>query len=114
MVEWLRPLEVRPYGPAALLLKGTSLVELGKLEDAERALLEGRAEAEQLGFDPILLADRDRAERHRGNERRRGASGRAADTRRARSSIGSRQVSTTLDLRSSFLGLPEVQAVIGG
>ena len=54
MVAWLRPLDVRPYDPAALLLKGTSLVELGKLDDAERALLEGRAEAEQLGFDPIL------------------------------------------------------------
>ena len=54
VVEWLRPLGVRPYIPAALLLKGSSLAELGKLDEAERALLEGSAEAEQLGFDPIL------------------------------------------------------------
>ena len=53
VVEWLRPLGVRPYSPAAFLLKGSSLVELGKLDEAERALLEGSAEAEQLGFEPI-------------------------------------------------------------
>ena len=58
VVEWLRPLGVRPYIPAALLLKGSSLVELGKLDEAERALQEASAEAEQLGFDPDPMADR--------------------------------------------------------
>src|SRR5262249_29798892 len=40
--------------PAALLLKGRSLVALGRPEDAERALLEGRDVAEQLGFAPMI------------------------------------------------------------
>jgi tetratricopeptide (TPR) repeat protein len=110
VVAWLRPLEVRPYDPAALLLKGTSLMELGKLDDAERALLDGRAEAEQLGFDPILwqidIALSGIAETS-------GDAARAAELRNEARAIIDRIAASidALDLRSSFLGLPDVAAV---
>ena len=45
---------IRPFVPAALLLKGTALLAGGEPDEAERALLDGRSEAERLGFRPIL------------------------------------------------------------
>ncbi len=110
MIEWLRPLGVRPYNPAAFLLKGSSLVELGELEEAERALLEGSAEAEALGFDPIqwkIEMALSRVASATGDEAR------AADLRNQAKDIVDRIAGTIDDaqLRSSFLTRPEVRAV---
>ena len=91
-------------------MKCTSVVKLCKVDDAERALREGRAEAEQLGFVPILwqfdIALSGIAE----------ASGDAARAvellDEARAIID--RIATSIDaleLRSSFLGLPDVAAV---
>ena len=99
VVAWLRPLEIRPYDPAALLLKGTSLLERGKLDEAERTLLEGRAEAERLGFDPILWQIEMAAQRHRGSNRRRGARGRASE--RGQRAIIDRIAASIDDARAS-------------
>jgi class 3 adenylate cyclase/tetratricopeptide (TPR) repeat protein len=49
VIERLRRLGIRPFVAEALLLRGRSLAALGRLEDAERALLEARADAEALG-----------------------------------------------------------------
>ncbi len=113
VVEWLRPLGVRPYSPAALLLKGSSLAELGKLDEAERALLEGSAEAEQLGFEPI------RWQIEMALSRVASAAGDAARAAELRNRANERidRIAGSIDdaqLRSSFLGLPEVQAVTAG
>jgi tetratricopeptide (TPR) repeat protein len=112
VVEWLRPLGVRPYIPAALLLKGSSLVELGELDEAERALLEGSAEAEQLGFDPIRWQIEMALS---GVAAATGDEARAAELRGGASDIIDRIAGSIDDaeLRSSFLGLPEVRRVIG-
>ena len=112
MVEWLRPLGVRPYSPAAFLLKGSSLLELGKLDEAERALLEGSAEAEQLGFDPIrwqIEMALSRVASANGDEAR------AAELRNQAQDIVDRIAGSIddVELRSSFLGLPEVRRVFG-
>ena len=113
VLEWLRPLGVRPYDPAALLLKGSSLVELGELEEAERALLEGSAEAEQLGFEPIGWRIEMALS---GIAAATGDAARATELRHQARGVIDRIAGSIDDahLRSSFLGLPEVQAVNAG
>lgn len=89
------------------------MLAVGEPAAAEAALLEGRAEAEQLGFGPTLwridvalsgirTADGDAA---RAREFRDEARGLIA------------QIAGSIDdveLRSSFLGLPDVDAVTTG
>jgi hypothetical protein len=91
-------------------LKVTSLMELGKLDDAERTLLEGRAEGEQLGFDPILWQIDIALS---GIAAATGDAARAAELRNEARAIIDRIASSidALELRSSFLGLPDVAAV---
>jgi tetratricopeptide (TPR) repeat protein len=109
-IEWVRRLEVRPYTPAALLLKGTALLALGEPGEAETALLEGRLEAERLGFGPVLWRIDGELS---GIAAERGDAPRAGDLLdEAKGLI--EQIAATIgdpELRSSFLGLPEVEAV---
>jgi tetratricopeptide (TPR) repeat protein len=113
VLAWVRPIDARPYDPAALLLKGRSLVALGRPDDAERALLEGRDAAEQLGFAPMIwqidmalsgiariAGDTDKAEALR---------------ERARTIV--EHLAALIDdedLRASFLRLPDVEAATAG
>jgi len=113
LLAWLRPLEVKPYDPTALLLKGTSLIALGRLDEAARALQEGHDKAERLGFAPItwqidmalsgLAADA-------------GHAARATELRERAGSIVASLAATIDDeaLRASFLRLPEVEAATAG
>jgi tetratricopeptide (TPR) repeat protein len=113
VLAWLRPLGVRPYEAEALLLKGTSLAAVGRSDEAERALVEGRGAADELGFAPMawridlalsrLVADA-------------GDATRAAELReRANATV--QRIAATIDddaLRTSFLSVPDVQAVTTG
>ena len=114
VLAWLRPLDVRPYDPAALLLKGTSLAALGGPDEAERILLEARKSAEQLGFAPMTVADRHGVGRDRRERRRRATSDRAPSKRQGRSSIASPRTIDDEELLASFIGLPEVEAATAG
>jgi tetratricopeptide (TPR) repeat protein len=113
VLEWLRPLDVRPYDPAALFLKGTSLRELGRSDDAERVLREARQAADTLGFAPILWQI-DMA--LGGIAAEAGDAARAAELRGQAWTIVDHLAATIDDeaLRASFLGLPEVHAVSAG
>jgi tetratricopeptide (TPR) repeat protein len=113
VLEWLRPLDVRPYDPAALLLKGSSLRELGKSDDAERVLREARQAADALGFAPILW----RIDIALGGiAADTGDTARAAELRGQAWTIVDHLAATIDDeqLRASFLALPEVRAVFAG
>ncbi len=110
VIAWLRPLAVRPFDPAALLLKGTSLAALGASDEALGVLREGRHDAETLGFAPIgwqidMAMSRLAAAA--------GDSARAGEAReRARRNVD--RVAVTIDdgeLRATFLRLPAVRAV---
>ena len=112
-IEWLRRLEIRPFLPAALLLKGTALLAGGEPAQAERALLDARSEAEWLGFRTILW--RIEAELSGISAASGDASHAAELLNEARGVI--EQIAGTIDdadLRSSFLALPEVRAVTSG
>ena len=112
VVAWLRPLQVRTHIAGALLLKGTSLAGLGRTDEAERTLLEARSEAASLRFDPILwrigvaLLDLTAS----GDPSR--ADGFRRDARAAIERIADRIDEP--ELRSSFLGLPDVAAIVAG
>ena len=54
VLAWLRPLGIRPFDPSALLLKGAALEAMGRPDEAKATLLEARAEAKRLGFTPVL------------------------------------------------------------
>ena len=110
VIEWLRRLEIRPFLPEALLVKGSALLAGGRPGEAETALLDGRSEAERLGFGPILWRiDVELS----GISAARGDAAHATELRNeARRLI--EQMSGSIDdaeLRSSFLGLPDVVAV---
>jgi class 3 adenylate cyclase/tetratricopeptide (TPR) repeat protein len=112
-IEWLRQLGVRPFLPPALLLKGTALLAGGDTAGAETALVDARSEAEQLGFAPILWRiDVELS----GIWATAGDAAKAADLRsEARRAI--ERIAASIDdaeLRSSFLNLPDVQAVASG
>jgi tetratricopeptide (TPR) repeat protein len=111
VLEWLRRLAVRPFLPAALLLRGSALLGGGDPAQAEIALIDARSEAERLGFGTVLwridgkLSDISVAG---------GDAARAAEFRdEARSVIG-RIVESINDpeLRASFLALPDVRAAL--
>jgi ATP/maltotriose-dependent transcriptional regulator MalT len=111
VLEWLRRLDIRPFVPAALLLKGRALLAVGALGEAETALLDARSDAERLGFRTILwrieaeLSDLSAA---------RGEATRAAELRDEAGSV-IEQIAGSIDdaeLRSSFLALPDVRAVV--
>ena len=113
VLEWLRPLDVRPYDAAALLLKGSSLRELGKSDHAERVLREARQAADALGFAPILW----RIDITLGGiAADTGDTARAAELRGHAWTIVDHLAATIDDeqLRASFLALPEVRAVFAG
>lgn len=113
VLEWLRRLGVRPFLPAALLLKGRALRASGGTAEAETALLEARSEAERLGFGPILwridaeLSDMAAAG---------GDAPRAGELRSEARGVIERIAASIDDagLRSSFLTLPDVEAVTSG
>jgi class 3 adenylate cyclase/tetratricopeptide (TPR) repeat protein len=113
VLAWLRPLQVQPFNPAALLLKGRSLVALGRAEEAEPALLEARDEAERLGFAPVLWQI-DMA--LGGIAAEAGDAARANELREEAGVIVERLASSIddADLRTSFLALPAVAAVTAG
>ncbi|HEU4355083.1 MAG TPA: adenylate/guanylate cyclase domain-containing protein [Actinomycetota bacterium] len=110
VLEWLRRLGVRPFLPAALLLRGRAMRELGRTDDAQTALQEARSEAERMGFRPVLW--RIDAELGGIAAARRDAAS-AADLRsQAHGAI--EQIAQSIDdaeLRSSFLALPDVEAL---
>jgi class 3 adenylate cyclase/tetratricopeptide (TPR) repeat protein len=111
VLEWLRRLDIRPFIPAALLLKGKALLSGGGPAEAETALLEARSEAERLGFRTILW----RIDAELG-----GLSAAGGDATRAtelRDEAGSviEQIAEGIDdveIRASFLALPDVRAVL--
>ena len=113
VLEWLRRLEVRPFLPAALLLKGSAFLASGRPGEAETALLEAHTEAERLGFGPVLwridveLSDVSAA---------RGDAARAAELRNEARGLIERIAASIDDaeLRSSFLALPDVEAATSG
>ncbi len=113
VLGWLRPLEVRPYESDALLLKGTSLAALSRLDEAEAALAEGRAAADELGFAPIgwqIDMALSRLASEAGDATR-------ASALRERAKVLVEGIAATLeedDLRASFLALPEVEAALTG
>jgi tetratricopeptide (TPR) repeat protein len=113
VLAWLRPLEVRPYVANALLLKGTSLAALGRLDEAEAALMEGRAAADGLDFAPMRWRIDLALSRLASNA---GDMARAAELREQAKAIVERLAATIDDeaLRASFLRLPEVEAVAAG
>ncbi|HJS26095.1 MAG TPA: hypothetical protein VJ913_03095, partial [Actinomycetota bacterium] len=113
VIERFRRLGARPFLPAALLLKGTALRARGERAQAETALLDARSEAEGHGFRTILwridVALSDIA----------AEGGDAARAAVLRSEAGSviEQIAGSIDdpeLRSSFLALPDVEAVRSG
>jgi ATP/maltotriose-dependent transcriptional regulator MalT len=111
VIEWLRRLGVRPFLPAALLLKGTALRASAGVTEAETldVLIEARAEAERLAFRTILWRiDVELS----GVSATRGDAARAAELRgEARGLI--EQIAASIDepeLRTRFLDLPEVAA----
>jgi tetratricopeptide (TPR) repeat protein len=110
VLAWLRPLEVRPYESDALLLKGTSLAAIGRSDEAEQALIEGRDAAEGLGFEPMtwqidLALSRVVADA--------GDAAQAADLRARAKAVVERLAERIDDesLRASFLASPDVQTV---
>ena len=113
VLAWLRPLDVRPYDPAALLLKGTSLAALGRPDEAERILLEARKSAEQLGFAPMTWQI-DMA--LGGIAASAGDAPRATELHRSAKDIVDRIAGTIDDeeLLASFIRLPEVEAATAG
>jgi class 3 adenylate cyclase/tetratricopeptide (TPR) repeat protein len=111
VLEWLRRLDIRPFIPAALLLKGKSLLSGGGPAEAETALLEARSEAERLGFRTILW----RIDTELGGLS--AADGDATRTTELRGEAGSviEQIAESIDdteLRASFLALPDVRAAL--
>jgi len=113
VLGWVRSLEARPFDPAALLLKGRSLVALRRPDDAEQALLEGRDAAEQLGFEPMIWQI-DMA--LSGIARDAGDATRAETLREQARTIVERLAASIddEDLRASFFSSPDVQAVTAG
>jgi class 3 adenylate cyclase/tetratricopeptide (TPR) repeat protein len=111
LIEWVRPLEVQLYNPAALLLKGASLRALGEREQAEHALLQGHEIAEQLGYAPMLWQI---------DVQLSGIAAAVGDDERA-TELGDRarriveKVAASIDeddVRASFFRLPEVEAAM--
>jgi class 3 adenylate cyclase/tetratricopeptide (TPR) repeat protein len=111
VIERFRRLEVRPFLPATLLLKGRALRANGSGAEAEAALLQARSEAEALGFKAILWRiDAELSDISAATGDDAGAAERRNEARRVveelAESIGD------ADLRSSFLALPEVRSAV--
>jgi class 3 adenylate cyclase/tetratricopeptide (TPR) repeat protein len=107
-LDRLRRVEIRPCVAEALLLRGTSLAALGRVDEAERALTQSREDAEALGHRRVLwealsaLADVVAA---RGDPPH--AEALRAEARRHVESIAG--VVDDEGLRSSFLRRPDVR-----
>jgi tetratricopeptide (TPR) repeat protein len=109
VIEWLRRLDVRPFLPAALLLKGRALVATGGPAEAEATLLDARSETERLGFVTILW--RIEVELS-GVSAAAGDAAHAAELRKEAGSV-IEHIAGSIDdatLRASFLALPDVRA----
>jgi hypothetical protein len=108
VIEWLRRLGISPFLPAALLLKANA--ESAGGGTGQMALVEARSEAQRLGFRMILW--RIDAELS-GVAAESGDTARATELRDdAKDLIG--HIAESIDdpeLRSRFLGLPDVAAV---
>ena len=111
VIERFRRLEVRPFLPATLLLKGRALRANGAGAEAEAALLQARSEAEALGFRSILWRiDAELSDISAATGDDAGAAERRNEAKRVveelAESIGD------ADLRSSFLALPDVRSAV--
>jgi class 3 adenylate cyclase/tetratricopeptide (TPR) repeat protein len=110
-LAWLYELDLARFLPAALLLKGRALDAFGRAEKAEAALREARAEAERLGARPILW-QADAALASIASDRGDPAE---ATQLLAESRATIDAIAATIDdedLRASFLGSPDVRAVL--
>ncbi len=111
VIAWLHGHELRQFLPAALLLKSRALIASKRPEEADPLLREARSRAEEMGYRRLqweidwelsrLAADR-------------GDAAEAAALRAEAASILS-EITDTIDdveLRSSFLALPDVRAAL--
>jgi class 3 adenylate cyclase/tetratricopeptide (TPR) repeat protein len=113
VIEWLRRLGIRPFLPSALLLKGEALRASGEVDEARAALLEAHSEATRLGFSMILW----RIDMKLSDLAATGGDPSHAEELRDEARVVIAQIADSIDdeeLRSSFLGLPDVQAVTSG
>jgi class 3 adenylate cyclase/tetratricopeptide (TPR) repeat protein len=112
VIEWLRRLDVHPFLPAALLLRGRALRAGGETVQAESALREARTEAERLGFATVLWRiDRELSDMSAAG----GDAVGAAELRNEARGVITRIADSIEDaeLRSSFLALPDVVEAVG-
>lgn len=107
----LSQIGICPFRSDALYLKGKALLERGDLDAAHEILLQAQIQAEEIGSRRMLwqiLFDQSRVEEQRGNHNQ------AKNLRlKAREIVEfiANHISDA-DLRASFLGLPQAQAVI--
>ncbi|MGA9159996.1 MAG: adenylate/guanylate cyclase domain-containing protein [Actinomycetota bacterium] len=111
IVERLRGIGIRSFVPEALLLAGRSLAQEGRSEEAERVLREARSEAERLGHRRIL---REILQQLGAIRAARGDADEAGRLQGDAASIVSDIAASIEDepLRSAFLALPDVRAVL--
>jgi class 3 adenylate cyclase/tetratricopeptide (TPR) repeat protein len=111
VIAWLHRHELRQFLPAALLLKSRELIASERPEEADSLLREARSRAEDMGYRRLLWEiDRELS----GVAADRGDVGEAAALRAEAASIIS-AITETIDdaeLRTSFLALPDVAAVL--
>jgi class 3 adenylate cyclase/tetratricopeptide (TPR) repeat protein len=113
VLAWLERLHLRQFLPAALLLKGRVYVATGRPEEAEQVLGEARKRAGAMGYRRVLWEiDAELS----GIAAARGDATQAAALRAEAAAVIS-DIASTIDerrLRSSFLSLPKVRAVLDG
>jgi class 3 adenylate cyclase/tetratricopeptide (TPR) repeat protein len=113
VLAWLDRLHLRQFLPAALLLKGRAYVATGRPAQAEQVLGEARKHAEAMGYRRVLWEiDAELS----GIAVARGEATEAAALRAEATSVIS-DIAATIDeerLRSSFLSMPKVRAVLDG
>lgn len=111
IVERLRGLGISSFVPEALLLAGRSRATEGRWEEAERVLREARSEAERLGHRRIL---REILQQLGAVRAARGDADEAGRLQGDAASIVSDIAASIEDepLRSAFLALPDVRAVL--
>jgi hypothetical protein len=118
-VTHLRRMDIRAFIPDALHLKGQALLALDQVEDAYTVLAEARAEAETLGSRRalwLILFALSQIEAQRGNPAEannlRKQAREIVDYIAGHIKTPDSLVSSGLDLRASFLALPQVRAVM--
>jgi class 3 adenylate cyclase/tetratricopeptide (TPR) repeat protein len=113
VLAWLERLQLRQFLPAALLLKGRAFVATERPDDAESVLREARSRAEAMGYRRLLWEIDGELSRIAAT---RGDASQSAALRAEAASVIS-EIAATIDeeeLRSSFLSLSKVRAVLDG